>query len=70
MISIIDDETIPKMHKKVRSLLSKLAFGEPTWTASVGSTAVTAGPQNLGKPVESRSPRSRYPWIVRGSRWP
>jgi hypothetical protein len=50
-----------------RSLSSKLAFRQPTWTASCGRGAVATSPQNSWKTRRIRSQRFQYPRIVQGS---
>src|SRR5271155_4355502 len=49
------------------SLSSKLAFRQPTWTASCRCRAVATNPQNSWKARRIRFQRFQYPRIVRGS---
>jgi hypothetical protein len=48
-------------------LSSKLAFRQPTWTASCRCRAVATNPQNSWKARRIRFQRFQYPRIVRGS---
>src|SRR5271156_4369449 len=49
------------------SLSSKLAFRQPTWTASCRCRAVATNPQNSWKARRIRFQRFQYPRIVRDS---
>src|SRR5271163_2407496 len=52
---------------RLNPLSSKLAFRQPTWTASCRCRAVATNPQNSWKARRIRFQRFQYPRIVRGS---